>query len=351
MDSITQAALGASICGAMLGRAHGRKAYVAGAVLATLPDLDVIIRHADPLSAMINHRGFSHALLTLTALAALLAWLLRRLRPHPGYTGLWLFAALCLTLVTHPLLDAFTSYGTQLFWPWRPTPTAWSTIFIIDPFYTLPLLVAAAAGLATGARPANRRIACWALAISTAYLACSVAFKAVIEHRVHAQLERQDIRVEALFSTPEPFSILLWRVVARTADGDMVEAIAGLLDRGPAETLRAPLNRGLAEAAADIPALQGLRWFTGDWLRYDEIDGRLVATDLRMGLASGLYSFRFRVAERDAAGRWQAVTPTRWPSERGREALSTVLRRIWTQEPPLPLADWARRMDQAPPDD
>uniref|UniRef100_UPI00333E2B6E metal-dependent hydrolase n=1 Tax=Castellaniella defragrans TaxID=75697 RepID=UPI00333E2B6E len=348
MDSITQAVLGASLCGAMLGHAHGRKAYAAGAVLATVPDLDVFIQYADPISAMIHHRSFSHALLTLTALAALLAWLFRSWRPHPAYAGAWLFAALWLTLITHPLLDAFTSYGTQLFWPWRPTPTAWSTIFIIDPFYTLPLLVATLTGLAIGARPPSRRIACWALALSTAYLAGSVAAKAVIEHRVRTQIEQQGIQIEAMFSTPEPFSILLWRVIARTADGDMIEAVTGLLDRKPGETLRTPLNHHLADTAASIPALQELRWFTGNWLRYDEINGELVATDLRMGLAAGRYSFRFRVAERDAGGHWQAVTPTRWPVERGLDALPAVLRRIWTQDPPLPLADWAREMDTPP---
>ncbi len=349
MDSVTQAVLGASICGAMLGRAHGRKAYAAGAALATLPDLDILIRHADPLSAVIHHRGFSHSLVTLTALAALLAWLFRRWRPRADYTGRWLFAALWLTLATHPLLDAFTSYGTQLFWPWHPTPTAWSTIFIIDPFYTLPLLVATVAGLAAGARPSSRRIACWALALSTAYLACSVAAKAAIEHRVRAQLEAQGVQVQAMFSTPEPFSILLWRVVARTAQGDAIEAIAGFLDRGPAETLREPLNGHLIGNPSGPPLLEGLRWFTGGWLRYDEIDGQLVATDLRMGLATGLYSFRFRVAERDAEGRWRAITPTRWPSDSRLDALPAVLRRIWSQDPPLPLADWARAMTREPP--
>src|SRR5690606_613259 len=133
-------------------------------------------------------------------------------------------------------------------------------LFIIDPFYTLPLLVGAIAGLAVGARPAARRIACWGLAISTAYLACSIASKAVIEHRVHTQLAHQGIQVEAMFSTPEPFSILLWRVVARTSEGDMVEAIAGLLDGAPSETLQAPLN-GRLITGASLPALDGLRWF------------------------------------------------------------------------------------------
>src|SRR5690606_8928769 len=82
LDSITQAALGAGIAGAMLGRRLGRKALIAGAVLGTLPDLDILIGYGDPLSQMINHRGFSHSVFVLTALSALLTWLVHRWRPR-----------------------------------------------------------------------------------------------------------------------------------------------------------------------------------------------------------------------------------------------------------------------------
>src|SRR5690606_19695451 len=85
MDSLTQAVLGAGIQGAMLGRFHGRKAMVAGALLATLPDLDVLIDYGDPISGMINHRGFSHSLFVLTGVSVLLTWLVRRWRPSPDY--------------------------------------------------------------------------------------------------------------------------------------------------------------------------------------------------------------------------------------------------------------------------
>src|SRR3546814_5957147 len=85
MDSLTQAVLGAGIQGAMLGRYHGRKALAAGALLATLPDLDVLIDYGDPVSGMINHRGFSHSVFILTALALALTALLRHWRPSPPY--------------------------------------------------------------------------------------------------------------------------------------------------------------------------------------------------------------------------------------------------------------------------
>lgn len=114
MDSITQALLGASVQGAMLGRWQGRKALAYGAVLGTLPDLDVVIDYGDAVANMTYHRGFSHSLFVLSIVAVLLTWLIRRFRPDERYSGTRLFLTIWLVLVTHVLLDAFTSYGTQL---------------------------------------------------------------------------------------------------------------------------------------------------------------------------------------------------------------------------------------------
>jgi inner membrane protein len=345
MDSLTQAVLGAGIAGSLLGRFHGRKALVAGALLATVPDLDVFIDYGNPVAAMINHRGFSHSVFVLTALAILLTWLIRRYRPAQDYGAARLFIALWLVLITHPLLDAFTSYGTQLFWPFKPTPTSWSSIFIIDPFFTLPLVFVVLAGFIAGVGPRPRRALNWTLSFCIAYLALSLVGKTIAESRLHKELMQEGTQVQAMFSTPEPFSILLWRVVARTADDHYDEAIVGLLDRGTPERLRLPLNSALAHGLPDFPLLAGLRWFADDWLRYDEIDGHLVATDLRMGLGTGFYSFRFLLAERKGPdGGWEAVVPSRWPTDRLRTALSATIQRIWRQNPPLPLASWEPRM-------
>jgi len=210
MDSLTQAVLGAGIQGALLGRFHGRKALAAGALLATLPDLDVFIDHGDPISGMINHRGFSHSLFVLSALALLLTWLYRRWRPSAGYGAGRLFLTLWLVLCTHALLDAFTSYGTQLWWPLRPIPTSWSSIFIIDPFFTVPLFCTVIAAAIVGDRPRTWKALSWALAWCVFYLALSVGIKTVIEARVQRTLAQAGVQVQAMFSSPEPFNILLW---------------------------------------------------------------------------------------------------------------------------------------------
>src|SRR5688500_9519513 len=119
MDSLTQIVLGASVAAAVVPAAHRRRALAVGAVLATLPDLDVLplALVSDPVAVMTWHRSFSHSLLVLIPLGWLLWRFLRtRWTPVREAPRAW-FWAMQLALVTHPLLDAFTVYGTQLLWP------------------------------------------------------------------------------------------------------------------------------------------------------------------------------------------------------------------------------------------
>ncbi len=352
MDSITQAVLGASVHTALLGRWQGRKALLFGALLGTLPDLDVIIDYGDAVADMTYHRGFSHSLFVLTGVALLLTWLAVRWcawrglrlplpgRVRPGYSTMRLFLAIWLVLVTHVLLDAFTSYGTQLFWPLDTPPVAWASVFIIDPLYSLPLLLAV---LVVGVAGFRGRAARWpaaALALSTLYLGFTVAGKLMAAQRVEAELARQGIQAERLFSTPTPFNSLLWRVVV--IDGERYhEALVGWLDDGPPELVALPRGARLAAALETSPQHQRLHWFTDGLLRYDVEDDQLLVTDLRLGM-TGFHPFRFPLARRDEDG-WQLVEQAeRLPAARGDLARLEVLwRRIWNQQPEVPLGEWA----------
>ncbi|MDH4559188.1 metal-dependent hydrolase [Pseudomonas sp. BN417] len=343
MDSLTQALLGATVQGALLGRWQGRKALLYGAMLGTLPDLDVVIRYTDAVASMTYHRGFSHSIFALSALAALLTGLVRRWRPHPGYSTRWLFLSLWLVLVTHPLLDCFTGYGTQFLWPLESRPIAWSSIFIIDPLYTLPLLVAVLGGLLFGLRDRPPRLAIIALALSSLYLASSLGGKFMAEHRVAEVLDRQGIHPQALFSTPTPFNTLLWRVVVLDGE-DYHEALVSWFDREPPQLERIPRGTELARRLRDSPQHMRLAWFTHGILRYDQIGQALVVTDLRLGI-TGFHPFRFVLAER-RDGRWHLLRETRrWPTERGDLAhLKALWQRVWHQEQMVPLASWAGQL-------
>src|SRR5690606_24159749 len=143
MDSLTQILLGGPVAAAVAPPEHRRAALLAGAGLGRLPDLDSLpiwLLTDDPVALMTLHRGASHSRLVLPRVGALLWWLCQRRGGRVAQApGRW-FWAIQLALVTQPLLDAFTVYGTQLLWPLSTPPVMWSSLFIIDPLYTVWLL-------------------------------------------------------------------------------------------------------------------------------------------------------------------------------------------------------------------
>ena len=169
MDSISQAALGAAVGVATMGRRTALwKAALIGAIGGTLPDLDVFIDHGDPVRNMTLHRAQSHSLLYLALLSPLLAWLCARLCSQRQHWQRWLLA-IWLILTTHVLLDLMTVYGTQLLIPFTDFPYAVGSIFIIDPLYTVPLLIGLAGAFLWRRRALTMNAA--GLLLSTAYLA------------------------------------------------------------------------------------------------------------------------------------------------------------------------------------
>src|SRR5690606_14313985 len=127
----------------------------------------------------------------------------------------WL--AMWLVLVTHPLLDTMTVYGTQLLMPFTDHPFAIGSVFIIDLAYTLPLIVGVVAAL----RLKNARGFKWnavGLVLSTLYLVWGVVAQHHVERIARHSLVEQGINAKALLVTPAPFNTVLWRLVAIAPD-------------------------------------------------------------------------------------------------------------------------------------
>jgi len=345
MDSLTQALLGASVQASLLVRWQGRKALLYGALLGTLPDLDVVIDYGDAVANMTYHRGFSHSLFVLSLLSVGMTWLVRRRWPNAGYSTRRLFMAIWLVLVTHVLLDAFTSYGTQLFWPLQTTPVAWSSVFIIDPLYSVPLLLGVLAVAIRGWQGRSIRAPALALLLSSLYLGFTLAGKQMAEQRVETALNGLGIRPERVFITPTPFNSLLWRAVV-VDEEDYYETLVSWFDDNPPQLVRLPRGASLASALADSPQHARLHWFSNGVLRYDEVDGQLLVTDLRLGM-TGFHPFRFALAERQG-GDWRLIPLVeRLPAERGDlQRLTQLWHRIWQQHPDLPLEQWAASLNR-----
>ncbi|MCM0147417.1 metal-dependent hydrolase [Photobacterium galatheae] len=328
MDSVTQAALGAAVAGMIAGRKASPKVLVAGAMLGTIPDLDVLIDYGDPVSDMVKHRGFSHSLFVLFPFSFLLTLCWQRWRPTQfGFGQLWCLVAACL--MTHPLLDAFTAYGTQLFWP-MPVSVAISSIFIIDPLYTLPLLLTLLAALIWRERIASLCRA--GLIVSGLYLAWSVAALHLIEHQVEQQLAGTALEGQPVLVAPTPFNTVLWRIVV--LDNEQYwEGLSSFLD-GSHDVAFIVKPRGRwPEDVTKPTTLQALETFTDQFVRYEMQDDQLIATDLRLGMVDYL-PFRFAFAHKDEHQGWQLQHPVQLesPAVRMKHLPSLWLRLLGSQD-------------------
>lgn len=296
MDSLSQLALGAAVGIAVMGRRTALwKAALWGGVCGTLPDLDAFIDNGDAIADMTLHRAHSHALFWLTLAAPPIAALIHRIHGGPGLFGRW-WLAVWLALITHPLLDLMTVYGTQIARPFTSEPYGVGSIFIIDPLYTLPLL--AGVGVALAAAPARGlRWNAAGLALSTAYLAWGLLAQQQVSAVAREALAAQGVETRALLVTPTPFNSVLWRVLAITPQG-YVEGYRSLLDDGRGIAFdRFERGEALVAAHGDRDAVKRIAAFTHGFFSLAERDGRLLLTDLRMG-QEPRYFFRFVVAER-----------------------------------------------------
>lgn len=308
MDSLTQAALGGTLGYAIGGRHLGRKAALWGMGLGTLPDLDVLVSFADPIENFIYHRSWSHSLLLLTAISPLLAETIRRLHKLPASARLSLIVMTWLILITHPLLDSLTSYGTQLLWPLTNTPYAVSSISIIDPIYTLPLLFALLWALIRGKPDLAGHLdriskACVAaLLLSSLYLGWGMMTQNRIEARITQQIQQEgpalDLQQSKLLVTPALGSSLLWYVLVVDDEKARYGWVSLLGDNEkPVRWSNIERNVQLLGQEASQPELvKALTRFThGFYALEQQEDSQILVKDLRMGIAPD-FVFRFIVA-------------------------------------------------------
>ena len=326
MDSLSQAVLGASVAGALAPAGHRGKAMLIGAGLGTLPDLDVFIDFGGAVENYTYHRGFSHSMFVLVPLSALLWLALRRWWAPVRDAPLRWLAAISLALLTHPVLDAHTAYGTQLFWPLTVPPTSWATLFIIDPLYTLPLLVGV---LLAAFRPrAGGTALRVGLVISTLYVGWSWVAQATVSRNVEDALASMQLEDARVFLTPTPLNTLLWRVVVMTDDGHLEGFDSLMIDEGTMRFTAYPSGVDAMEDAGDVWAVSRLRWFARDFVKARIDNDRLVISDLRMG-QEPTYAFNHVVAARGNP-HWKEIPAERLPMSLGDRALARTWNRIWS---------------------
>lgn len=285
MDSLTQIVLGASVSEAVIGRKVGNKAILWGAIAGTIPDLDALAMHTtDIVSATEIHRGLSHSIFFSLLLAPIMGWGLTKIYKKETATLKDWTLAMFLSLFTHPILDSFTTWGTQLFWPFD-IRLAFKNIFVIDPIYTLPFLILVILTIFQSKESTNRikwnRLG---LIISSSYMLLSLIFKGYTFQQFISSLDRQNIAYEEIETRPSPMNIILWSANVKTKDG-FITGNYSLFDSKKEIKFSAviPKQDQLITSIQNEEKIQALQRISNGWYTIEEQDNQLYFNDLRFG--------------------------------------------------------------------
>jgi len=310
MDPITQAALGAAVSHAAFHRQLGMKAAAVGALVGMFPDIDSFYGAMEgPFARLVSHRGITHSIFFGPVVGAAGGWAYWRYlgwragpdRQIPGSLRIWigLFIA---ALLSHPLLDWFTTFGTQLLKPFASTRFALDGIAIVDPVYTVILGLGLLGGRLLRGQPRAGWPTTVALVLSTAYLIMGLRINGLAEQEAERQLAAAGLQGYTVRAYPTMLQLPHRRVVA-TGLEDVRVGYLSMWRPCEIEWGRAPLFTN-ANVEAVLATREGgiFAWFTGDRLISREVaDGDTLIVemvDLRYGYTldplDGLWSIRTR---------------------------------------------------------
>lgn len=392
MDSLTQIVLGAAVSEVSVGKKLGNRTILWGAIAGTIPDLDVISNlWMDPLSALSFHRGISHSFLFAILAPPILGLLVHSIyksKYHKhialacwslvfgglasailfsgAHIGIKLLSVLLVSAIvrsfyrryfqnerdlpdasikdwitlffvaifTHPILDTFTTYGTQLFQPFTNTRFSFCNISVADPLYTIPLIVSLVLMSKYVKEKSIRRKLVWiGLAISSLYMVFTLWNKTQINTVFEKSLQESQIDYKRYMTTPTILNNALWFCIAERED-DFVYGLYSIFDSKNRVTLETmPKNYDILAPKESDHTVNTLDWFSdGYYTIIKREDGIMQLNDMRFGIfedgnGNEDYIFRFDL-KKDSSGEYILVADQAGPPNDKR---MDIFRQLWVR--------------------
>jgi len=283
--------------------------------------------------SMLAHRGFTHSFVFAFLASPLLAWIFARLHPNKKMHFRDWFNLFFVNLIIHNLIDGMTSYGTAWFEPFSHIRVSLQALFVADPFYTLPLLIAFFALLFL--RKSSRRRASWArfgLIVSTLYVCFAFTNKYKVDKHFRQELTRQDKPYISYFTTPAPLNNFLWYVVAQN-DSGYYTGYYSIFDRQPDIAMGfQPRNDFLLASLPNDQDLKTLKRFSQGYYTLEDDSGKIFFNDIRFGTTGGWDNpnagFVFRFGLHKDANNDLVIQRGRFKGA-GKDALESLWNRMW----------------------
>lgn len=282
MDSITQIALGIAVAEVCVGKKLKNRSFLYGAIFGTIPDLDVLVGlFLTPVEGIRIHRGISHSLFLFLFLSPFLGWLVSKIEKGKiRFLSAANMAFWCL--FTHVLLDMFTSWGTQILWPLEHR-FALKTIFVIDPLYTIPLLVALVMVWKTKEITLRQKYVWRALLVSSAYLILACFIKLYALKQFEMALKKQGIQYSQIIVKPTAFNLILWNANVSTVHNYLLGDYS-LLDSQAISFTTYAKNDDLESKLKGNSDFEKLKKVSEGWYIISKQNSNLYFNDLRFGL-------------------------------------------------------------------
>ena len=280
MDPLSQAAFGASLSQSFAK--DGKKqlsAMVIGALAGMAPDLDILINSDyDPLLFLEYHRQFTHSLVFIPFGALLCALVFYPFaKKKLSFKQIYFFSF--LAYATHGLLDACTSYGTQLFWPFTNERVAWNVVSIVDPLFTLPVLFL----IILAAFKKNSRYARMAFIYAVIFLSLGTIQKNRAENVLAELALQRGHQIERSHVKPSFANRHLWKLIYEYDGRFYVDAVKLLWDTDIISgTSVQKLNvqkefPWLPDNSQQAKDIERFRWFSDDYLAVSANDKKLIS--------------------------------------------------------------------------
>ena len=282
MDSFTQIALGIAIAEVCAGKKLKNKTVLYGAVLGTIPDLDVVVGLLlNPVDAILLHRGISHSLFLFLFLSPILGWIISKIEKDKiNFVQATNMAFWCL--FTHVLLDLFTSWGTQILWP-LDYRFALKTIFVIDPLYTIPLVISLIMVWKTKDIILRKKYIIRGLLISSSYLLLSCFIKVYALNQFEKALTKQRIHYSEIIVKPTAFNLILWNANVATFDNYLLGNYS-IFDTQPISFAAYRKNKILESQLNGNSDFEKLKKASEGWYIISQKNQSFYFNDLRFGL-------------------------------------------------------------------
>ncbi|MCQ6958732.1 metal-dependent hydrolase [Mucilaginibacter aquariorum] len=289
MDIVTHLGIGACLGEVFAGRIIGKRAMAWGAVVHSLPDIDVVTAVWLPTpAALLAHRGITHSFMISALVAVLLAALASRQNKPAGWSWQRWLVFFWIAILLHDVLDAFNNYGTGWWEPFDSTRIAFNIVYVADPFLSIwPLSACVVLLFAKNDLSRRRNRELLGLGMAVLYLFYCGVHKRVVDSRVTELLHRQKINYSQYLSTPAPLQNWLWYIVAGSDSGYYVTYHSVFDRQGQLSLHYFPRNAYLLAKAKDPAGVQQLIRFSQKFYTAEIHSDTLVFNDLRFGQIIG----------------------------------------------------------------